>query len=283
MKKLLSILISAILAVSVFAISASARVLGDVNGDKTANSADALNILRYSVGTLEEIDTKAADVNCDGNINSADALTTLMISVGSYSGPTNVDLKPEIIEPITGSGKYTITTSVDFNGVPTPTTIMINGKNMCAAMTIKEIELENGKKMNDLYVRLLILDGNIYLVLPNFLIPGINLYAEVPKDQVGDIDLGSIDLGNIDFGSNQTYSGSRYEAVDEKTYTVDTYKNSDGSKSDYYFLNGKWVKVVDNPGTARESVMDVQDFKAGVDSSWFSLDGFKKVNWPTTN
>lgn len=278
MKKLLSILISAIIAVSVFAISASARVLGDVNGDKTANSADALNILRYSVGTLEEIDTKAADVNCDGNINSADALTTLMISVGSYSGPTNVDLKPEIIEPITRSGKYTITTSIDFNGVPTPTTIMINGKNMCAAMTIKEIELENGKKMNDLYIRLLILDGKIYFVLPDFLVPGMNIYAEVSKDQVGDID-----FGNIGGGTGLTYTGSRYVTVDGKTCTVDTYKDSDGIVSDYYFLNGKWVKVVDNPGTSRESVMDIQDFKAGVDSSWFSLKGFVKVDFPTTN
>ena len=260
MKKLLSILISAILAVSVFAISASARVLGDVNGDKTANSADALNILRYSVGTLEEIDTKAADVNCDGNINSADALTALMISVGSYSGPTNVDLKPEIIEPISRSGKYTVTTSVDFNGVPTPITIMINGKNMCAEMTVENIKS-----------RILILDGKVYAVFPDF-----RIYSEVPEDQAGDIDFGIIG------GSGMKYTGSRYATVDGKTCTVDTYKDSDGAVSDYYFLNGKWVKVVDNPGTSREAVQEIQDFKAGVDSSWFSLKGFVKIDFPTT-
>ena len=181
MKKILSILISVIIAVSAFAISASARVLGDVNGDKTANSADALKILMYSVGTLDEIDTTAADVNCDGNINSADALTTLMISVGSYSGPTNVDLKPEVIDPVFKSGKYTFSTVVDFYGVPTPTTIMINGNNLCAEMTV-----ENTK------VRLLILDGKIYAVFPDS-----KVYFEVPKDQAGNIDFGNIDFGNI--------------------------------------------------------------------------------------
>ena len=83
MKKILSILISVILAVSAFAISASARVLGDVNGDKTANSSDALKILMYSVGTLEKIDTVAADVNCDGNINAVDARWILQAASGA--------------------------------------------------------------------------------------------------------------------------------------------------------------------------------------------------------
>lgn len=262
MKKLLSILISAILAVSVFAISASARVLGDVNGDKTTNSTDALNILRYSVGAIEAINTVAADVNCDGNINSADALIVLTISVGSYTGPTNVDLKPEIIDPVFKSGKYTFSTVVDVDGVPTPTTIMINGKNMCAEMTIENIK-----------ARMLILDGKVYVVFPD-----LRVYSEVPEDQAGDID-----FGNIGSGAGLTYTGSRYVTVDGKTCTVDTYKDSDGLVSDYYFLNGKWVKVVDNPGTARESAMVIQDFKAGVDSSWFSLKGYIKVDIPTTN
>ena len=262
MKKILSILISVILAVSAFAISASARVLGDVNGDKTANSSDALKILMYSVGTLEKIDAVAADVNCDGNINSSDALTTLMISVGSYSGPTNVDLKPEIIDPVFKSGKYTLSTVVDVDGVPTPTTIMINGNNMCTEMTVENIK-----------ARTLILDGKIYVVFPD-----LKVYSEVPKDQVGNVD-----FGNISGGSGLKYTGSRYVTVDGKTCTVDTYKDSDGVVSDYYFLNGKWVKIVDNPGTSRESVMDIQDFKAGVDSSWFSLKGLIKIDLPTSN
>ena len=66
MKKILSILLSAILAASALGISASARTLGDVDGNKSANSSDALKILMYSVGTLDTIDEKLADVNCDG-------------------------------------------------------------------------------------------------------------------------------------------------------------------------------------------------------------------------
>ncbi|HCT16652.1 MAG TPA: hypothetical protein DIW36_04500, partial [Ruminococcaceae bacterium] len=88
MKKIISLLLSAILVTAMFGISASARVLGDVDGDKAANSVDALKILLYSVGSDESISPKLADVNCDGSVNSIDALIVLNISVGDYNGPT---------------------------------------------------------------------------------------------------------------------------------------------------------------------------------------------------
>ena len=58
---------------------------GDVNGDGTINSADALVILKYSVGTANLTGTylSAADVNKDGKVNSADALKILKYSVGT--------------------------------------------------------------------------------------------------------------------------------------------------------------------------------------------------------
>ena len=58
---------------------------GDCNGDGTVNSSDALQILKYSVGTIK-LDAKninASDVSKDGIVNSSDVLQILKYSVGS--------------------------------------------------------------------------------------------------------------------------------------------------------------------------------------------------------
>lgn len=63
-------------------------ILGDVNGDGTVDSADALMILRNSVG-LESFgsdQTLIGDVNGDGTVDSADALEVLRSSVSLSSG-----------------------------------------------------------------------------------------------------------------------------------------------------------------------------------------------------
>ncbi len=59
-------------------------IYGDIDGDSKVTSADALNILRYSV-KLEKFNdnqVKLADVNKDGNVDSLDSLTVLRYSVG---------------------------------------------------------------------------------------------------------------------------------------------------------------------------------------------------------
>ena len=66
-----------------------AKSTADVNGDGKVNSADALLILRYSIGFNELISSQTAflnaDVNGDGKVNSADALIVLRISIGVLS------------------------------------------------------------------------------------------------------------------------------------------------------------------------------------------------------
>lgn len=59
-------------------------VLGDTNGDGNVNSADALEILKQSVGTINKtgVYSTAMDTNKDGKINSADSLLVLKNSVG---------------------------------------------------------------------------------------------------------------------------------------------------------------------------------------------------------
>ncbi len=83
MKKLLSLILAAVFLFSMSSV-ASAKALGDVNGDLSVNSMDALLVLQYSVGTLKTIDKNAADVNGDNSINSLDALIILQIAVGTY-------------------------------------------------------------------------------------------------------------------------------------------------------------------------------------------------------
>ena len=60
------------------------RMLGDVNNDGEVTSADALAILKHSVGMekLKGVDLLAADINGDGDVTSADALLALKRSVG---------------------------------------------------------------------------------------------------------------------------------------------------------------------------------------------------------
>lgn len=261
MKKIISIILSAIIAVSAFGISASARILGDVDGNKSTNSADALKILMYSVNLIDTIDKKAADVNCDGQINSSDALAVLKISVDLYTGPTTVDLKPEVVDPIMKTGKFTLSAivdTVDENGKPTrvPTTIMVNGKDVCVSM-----------KAQGVNARLLILDGKAYMVIPDW-----KVYLEMSEEDIGDLD-----FSNIAIGEDSTYAGSYYSTESGKNYTVDTYKSSDGTLSSYYFLDGKWAKLVTVSGSTTET-QEITEFKAGVNSSYFSLKGFIPID-----
>ncbi len=65
--------------------TSAAGELGDVNGDGTASVADALLILRYSLGSAQ-FDAEQlllADLNNDGAVNSIDALLVMRMSLGT--------------------------------------------------------------------------------------------------------------------------------------------------------------------------------------------------------
>lgn len=101
-KRILSFALALAMA-SGFASMSSARFMGDVNNDGDVNSSDALAVLRYAVGTTDNMDTRYADMNGDGDINSSDALEILRTSVGSLDkveGPEeSVDI-PDTAEEI---------------------------------------------------------------------------------------------------------------------------------------------------------------------------------------
>jgi len=55
---------------------------GDINNDGILNIADALSLLRYSVGLEKGENLQMGDFNGDGRIDLADALAVLRWSVG---------------------------------------------------------------------------------------------------------------------------------------------------------------------------------------------------------
>lgn len=61
--------------------------VGDINGDGKINSSDAVQIVKYLIGSEElfENQIKNADVNLDGEVTSLDALLILRYSVGDIS------------------------------------------------------------------------------------------------------------------------------------------------------------------------------------------------------
>lgn len=256
MKKIISAALAAVIALSL-CTSACARLVGDVNGDGAANSSDALAVLQYSVGIKDKIDEKAADVNTDGSINSSDALCILQISVGSYKGPTEVEdelitsYKKDNVDPILKSGKFTLTTTVISDGNAIPTTIMVNGNDLSADMTYSGINC-----------RMLILDGKCYLVFPK-----LRVYGTV----------NSVPTITIAGTAKENYEKSEYYKLDGKTYVVETYKSSDGSVRQYYFLDGVWKTLVTTAADGTVSTQRIDALKAGVTDSNFNLKGYVKV------
>ena len=254
-------LISAILAVALigsYAVFAQARLLGDVNNDGKTNSSDALEVLSYSVGLAETIDELRADVNTDKSINSSDALIILQIAVGSYKGETEIEdrfittYKKDNIDPILQSGKYTLQTTVVSNGTSIPSIIMVNGNNMSVDMTIDLL-------LKKIVCRLLVLEGKCYLVVPD-----LKSYSET----------NTVPPSSITGTEKAEYVKSEILKKDGKDYIIETYKTQDGTLMQYYFLDGVWkITVTVNPdGTS--STQRIDSFKAGVNESNFSLDGY---------
>lgn len=259
MKKIISILLAVVFAFS-FAATASARLVGDVDSDGKTNASDALAILRYAVG-LDSVNEAYADVNGDGNINASDALTVLNIAVGKYEGDLEIEdtlitsYKKDVVDPIMKSGKFTLKTQMDADGVTADVTTMVKGNDVCVETT-----------MEGLTVRVLILGDQTYLVMPDFIMPGVGVYMEYDEQL----------KPNTGGATEAEYVKSEYVTVDGDKLVCETYKLADGSISQYYFKDGKWVMLaVEQDGELVSQ--KVVEFKSGVKNSNFSLDGFIKL------
>lgn len=81
MKKIVSILLASLIAVTALSLSATAAAVGDANGDGVINSLDAAVVLKYDAGLTADRPLNA-DVNEDGVINSLDAAMLLKYDAG---------------------------------------------------------------------------------------------------------------------------------------------------------------------------------------------------------
>ena len=260
MKKFISFFLAIICAFS-FALTASARLVGDVDSSGKANSSDALLILQYSVGKITEINEKYADINQDGKINSSDALLVLKISVGSYEGDLEVEdelvttYKKDVVDPIMSSGKFTLKTEATVEGKTAVATTMINGKDICVETTAEGMT-----------VRVLVLSSKTYLVVPDFIAPGIGVYWAYDQEI-------NPTMGNA---ADAKYVKSEKVTVDGEELICETYELKDGTVSEYYFKDGKWV-MLSVTADGETTTQKILDFKKGVDSSKFSLKGLIEI------
>lgn len=257
-------IISAVLALSMtflMSVCAYARLVGDVNRNGSVNSSDALEVLRYSVGSIMEIDILMADIDKNGEINSGDALRILQIAVGSYTGELEVEdelvtsYKKDVIDPIVKTGKYTISTFMVSDGDTVPAVIMVNGNNMSIDMKFADEDL-------DVNCRALFLDGNIYLIFPILRVYGT---------------INNMSAPSIIGKDTEEYVKSEYYELNGEKYVREIYKSSDGSVKKYYFLDGVWKATETIAADGTTSTQNINDFKAGVVESNFSLKGYFKV------
>lgn len=272
MKKIIAFAMAMIMAASL-CVSASARLVGDVDSSGKVNSTDALLVLKYTVGIEKTINTKYADVNNDGKVNSSDALDILKICVGLYKGDLEVNddtLKSSIVDKVMKTKKFTVVTTVEESGETIPVKIMIDGNNMATELTYSGVTM-----------RILVLNGQTYCVIPNFL--GSSVYGRlVGEDLIPD-------FGEFGVISGLQFIKSEKVTKSGKTYTVETYKLAGKNEYSYteykyYFLNNEWkiLETINYVNTLKDgkrvwtSTTDTQtidSFKAGVDSSYFKLTG----------
>ena len=260
MKKIISALL-AVTFIFTFSVFAQARLVGDVNHDKETNSADALEVLCYSVGKTTEIDTVAADVNGDTHIDSADALCILQISVGSYTGELEIPDDPDVlvtsfkkdkVDAVMKTGKFTISTTVIDGDSSVPTTIAIKGNDLCADL-----------KYSSMNLRMLVLGGTCYIILPT-----LKVYSKT----------NAVPSFSITSTAKETYVKSEYVEIGGKTYVREVYTYDDGSARNYYFLDGEWKALETTDKDGKKTTQSVNSFTSSVDESKFSLNGFREVD-----
>ena len=277
MKKIIAFALAMIMAMSL-CVGASARLTGDVDSSGRTTSADALIVLKYSVGLEKTINEKYADVNNDGKINSFDALDILKICVGTYTGELEINddpvtLKSTVIDSVMKTKKFTVVTSVEENGENIPVTIMVDNNNMVTEM-----------KYSGITMRVALLDGQVYCVLPKCpLLAGMTAYGKL----VGGEEFS--ELGEFGTIEGLEFIKSEKVTVSGKTYTKETYKLAGRTEYSYteycyYFLGNEWkiLETVTHTSTNNSGervwaedteIQTIDSFKSGVDASYFKLTG----------
>lgn len=256
MKKFISAVI-AVIVIGSFAVCAQARSLGDVDSNGQVNSSDALTILKYAVGMIDDANKKLADVDLNGTVNSSDALIVLKTAVGMYDEIKDIE-KPvcmsSIIEPVVKTGNYSMKMgSIAYNSEE----VVVKGKDAADIIEtkwFKEIALFK--------------DGKSYYILPEH-----KIYSEVPE-------VTNISDNVNSYFTNLTFVGTTIGTIKQKTYRCEVFTNSSENICKFYF-NGnilEYITVTDKTGTSSILAAQVLSFSGETDNSVFSFDGYKKMD-----
>lgn len=122
-KKIISVFLSLLLLFGVFAFALNEDfMMGDANGDKKVNSADARVVLRISARLFKDYTQDcytACDVNGDSKVTSADARLILCVSAKIYDSSyfVNPFTTGEVIPMVTTSPDETNRTDVDWDQI----------------------------------------------------------------------------------------------------------------------------------------------------------------------
>ncbi len=234
MKKLISLCLALVMAVSAFGFSAFALISGDVDDSKDVTAADARSILRYSVGLDNPTDAQklAADLDLDGAVTAADARTALRIAVGLEV--TDNKLYATQYEILSG-GHFYVDVDVSADGETHNIVMAVTEKSTYLCMKLSASDAEFSDVALDITIPILFAaDGKTYLIdYKN------RLYSEFPYEMMGmtEEDLAFGTEANFTLGQPLPKSPSGKETL--YGVSCDVYTVTSGKISQKVYLNGR--------------------------------------------
>ncbi len=262
MKKILSILLAAVMLFGVFAVSASAEdaiIYGDLDGDKKVNSNDALLILQYAVAlkTFTAKEKLLADVDMSGAVNSGDALCILDYAteqITKFQKDYASTRKFNYVDKIVGGSAYTITATTVIEDMDTVMTFTAKGKESAVSTVVKtpfsalpvssaellafKIALKAmGVAMDDNTFDMEIRyytdkNGKSYMIVPI-----THQYSEVPSEEVPS------ELVSLLFATENLIVSAKNEKKGSQTYFCETYSPDGESMFKFYFTDNSLKRL----------------------------------------
>ncbi len=170
------------------------------------------------------------------------------------------------------SGKvYTMKATVTADGTTVPLTVYSQGSKYATEATVSGIK---ARFVND--------GTNMYLVLPAL---RAYLNAGSVEDLMGENSnaIEALTDPSLSADGKASYVQSATATINGKTYDIEEYKTDDGTIK-YYYLSGniKRIEMITSDGTT-STIIEIQSLTDKVDSSVFSVSGYKEIDEETFN
>jgi hypothetical protein len=250
-KKIIAIILSVLMLLSVLPVASFAGTLGDVNSSGKIDATDARITLRAAVGLekLTDAQMELADVDFNGTVNATDARLILRAAVGLEKLPeapqNEAPASPEY--DILKSGSFRIKgTMVDNTGVDTPMEIAVTPESIYMLSDFGGIDmgmLIKGKK-----VYMICPDKKAYLEMSEAIMnmAGLDISELTASDAIDFSIYG--DLSEADSIKEVTHNGRVCQVYCFKLASEESRVYLDGTKIvrlASYDNNGKFLAAID--------------------------------------